>query len=156
MKLNILLVDDNYAVRKTIRDQLRGWGYHMEEAANGLEALEKLIQLAGSENRPNIVLVDWHMPELDGIAVLEQLRADAPPNTFLPVLVLTGDSSQDARKRALAAGAKDFVIKPFEMDEVLLRIHNLLETSHLQREITAQNQVLERRVAEEREVVNRN
>jgi putative two-component system response regulator len=96
----------------------------------------------------DLVLLDLHMPELDGVAVLEQLRADAPPNTFLPVLVLTGDASRDARKRALAAGAKDFVTKPFEMDEVLLRIHNLLETSRLHREITAQNQALERRVAE--------
>ncbi|HEU5170567.1 MAG TPA: HD domain-containing phosphohydrolase, partial [Gemmatimonadales bacterium] len=95
---------------------------------------------------PDLVLLDLHMPGLDGVAVLEQLQADAPPHAYLPVLVLTGDSSQDARRRALAAGAKDFVAKPFELDEIVLRIRNLLETRFLHREIIAQNQVLERRV----------
>ena len=56
MKLNILLVDDNQAVRKMIRNQLLNWDYNLDEASNGLEALEKLIQMAGSENRPNIAV----------------------------------------------------------------------------------------------------
>ena len=55
------------------------------------------------------------------------------------MLVLTGDSSQQARRRALSKGAKDFVIKPFEVDEVLLRIRNLLETKYLHREIATEN-----------------
>ena len=63
MNLKILLVDDNEAIRNMICGQLRSWGYELDVAANGLEALEKLMQLAGSENRPNIVLADWHMPE---------------------------------------------------------------------------------------------
>jgi putative two-component system response regulator len=64
------------------------------------------------------------------------------------VLVLTGDSSPEARRRALSEGAKDFLTKPFEVDEVLLRIRNLLETRYLHREITTQNQLLEKRVRE--------
>src|SRR5512143_547998 len=135
----ILIVDDEQSNVRALDRLLRAAGY-----TNIVTTMDP-TQVRGLYRDHDLVLLDLHMPELDGIAVLEQLRADAPPNTFLPVLVLTGDSSQDARKRALAAGAKDFVIKPFEMDEVLLRIHNLLETSHLQREITAQNQVLERR-----------
>ena len=138
----ILIVDDEQSNVRALDRLLRAAGY------TNIVATIDPTQVRGLYRDHDLVLLDLHMPELDGIAVLEQLRADAPPNTFLPVLVLTGDSSQDARKRALSAGAKDFVIKPFEIDEVLLRIHNLLETSHLQREITAQNQVLERRVAE--------
>jgi CheY-like chemotaxis protein len=72
----------------------------------------------------------------------------AAPHSYLPVLVLTGDSSQQARRRALSKGAKDFVTKPFEVDEVLLRIRNLLETKYLHRAIATENIQLERRVKE--------
>jgi cyclic di-GMP phosphodiesterase len=98
------------------------------------------------EHDPDVVLLDLHMPKLDGIGVLQALRVAAGPQAFVPVLVLTGDSSAEARRRALSAGAKDFLTKPFEVGEVLLRIRNLLETRHLHREITAQNQLLEQRV----------
>jgi putative two-component system response regulator len=72
----------------------------------------------------------------------------AAPQSYLPVLVLTGDWSQQARRRALSKGAKDFVTKPFEVDEVLLRIRNLLETKYLHREIATENVLLEQRVKE--------
>lgn len=138
----ILIVDDEQSNVRALDRLLRAAGY------TNIVATMDPAQVQGLYRDHDLVLLDLHMPELDGVAVLERLRADASPNTFLPVLVLTGDASRDARKRALAAGAKDFVTKPFEMDEVLLRIHNLLETSRLHREITAQNQALERRVAE--------
>lgn len=138
----ILIVDDEQSNLRALDRLLRAAGY-----TNILATMDP-AQVRRLYREHDLVLLDLHMPKLGGIEVLEQLRADAPPNTFLPVLVLTGDSSREARKRALAAGAKDFLSKPFEMDEVLLRIRNLLETSQLHREITAQNQALERRVAE--------
>ena len=98
------------------------------------------------ERDPDLILLDLHMPKLDGFGVLQQLRAAAPPHAFVPVLVLTGDRSAAARRQALSAGAKDFLTKPFEVDEVLLRISNLLETRYLHREITTQNILLEQRV----------
>jgi putative two-component system response regulator len=98
------------------------------------------------DHDPDVVLLDLHMPKLDGLGVMRQLRAAAPPQAYVPVLVLTGDSSAKARRQALSAGAKDFLTKPFEVDEVLLRIRNLLETRHLHREIVTQNQLLEQRV----------
>ena len=101
-----------------------------------------------AEQEPDLVLLDLHMPVLDGVAVLERLAEVAAPQSYLPVLVLTGDSSQQARRRALSKGAKDFVTKPFEVDEVLLRIRNLLETKYLHREIATENVVLEQRVRE--------
>jgi CheY-like chemotaxis protein len=77
MKLNILLVDDNQELRGMIRNQLEEWEYGVHEASDGLEALEKLMQLAGTNDRPNIVLVDWHMPGLDGIKLCRWIKSSS-------------------------------------------------------------------------------
>ena len=83
------------------------------------------------ELEPDLLLLDLHMPHLDGVAVLTALRAALPDGVFLPVIVLTADLSSDAKERALAAGAKDFLAKPLDRTEVLLRVGNLLETRAL-------------------------
>jgi len=113
MKLNILLVDDNQAVRKMIRNQLLNWDYNLDEASNGLEALEKLIQMAGSENRPNIVLVDWHMPELDGIALCKWIKSCQAYKTgpHLYVLFLTVSEGVENETLAFKAGADGYIVK---------------------------------------------
>jgi two-component system, cell cycle response regulator len=113
MKLNILLVDDNQAVRKMIQRQLRTWGYELDEAANGLEALEKLMQKAGSESRPNIVLVDWHMPELDGIALCKWIKTCQAYRTgpHLYVLFLTISDGIENETMAFKAGADGYIVK---------------------------------------------
>jgi diguanylate cyclase (GGDEF)-like protein len=113
MKLSILLVDDNQAVRSTIRNQLRNWGYSLDEAANGLEALEKLMQKAGSEDRPNIVLVDWHMPELDGIALCKWIKSCQAYKTgpHLYVLFLTINEGIENETLAFKAGADGYIVK---------------------------------------------
>ena len=80
---------------------------------------------------PDLVLLDLHMPQLDGFAVMEALRLLVPGDRFLPVLVLTADVTPEVRERSLAAGAKDFLTKPFDRNEVLLRVSNLLETRAL-------------------------
>jgi CheY-like chemotaxis protein len=71
------------------------------------------------------------MPKLDGFGVMEQLAAQLPGDAFLPILILTADIRPEVKRRALSAGAKDFVTKPFDRTEVLLRIQNLLETRFL-------------------------
>jgi len=80
---------------------------------------------------PDLVLLDLHMPDLDGFAVMESLKGLLPAGGFLPVLVLTADVTTEVKERALAAGAKDFLTKPFDRTEVLLRVANLLETRAL-------------------------
>ena len=80
------------------------------------------------ELQPDLVMLDLHMPGFDGLDVLEQLRKALPADEFLPVIVLTGDVRSEARDDALAAGAKDFVTKPFDHTEVVLRVQNLIET----------------------------
>jgi putative two-component system response regulator len=87
------------------------------------------------------------MPHLDGLAVMDELNEIAEA-TYLPILILTGDLSPEARRDALSRGAKDFVHKPFSTDEVLLRIGTLLETRFLYLQIQNQNQILEAKVRE--------
>jgi DNA-binding response OmpR family regulator len=79
-------------------------------------------------------LLDLNMPGLDGFAVLKQFRELATAADFLPVLMLTSDSTAETRSRALAAGATDFLGKPVDYSEVLLRIRNLLQTRFLYRQ----------------------
>ena len=68
------------------------------------------------------------MPHVDGVAALEQLASAIPPDDYLPVVILTGDATAEARERALSRGAHDFLAKPLNRTEVCLRVGNLLET----------------------------
>jgi putative two-component system response regulator len=140
----ILVVDNEAANVRTLSRILKVAGYTNVVATTDPTAVLALF----AEQEPDLVLLDLHMPVLDGVAVLERLAEVAAPQSYLPVLVLTGDASQQARRRALSKGAKDFVTKPFEVDEVLLRIRNLLETKFLHREIATENVQLEQRVRE--------
>jgi putative two-component system response regulator len=97
---------------------------------------------------PDLILLDLHMPFLDGFEVLERLGKLIRPGHYLPIMVLTADISNEAKERALSMGAKDFLTKPFNFTEVLLRIRNLLETRLLHQKLETQNLVLEQRVQE--------
>jgi len=113
MKLNVLLVDDEPVIRKMIGSQLLDWGYGLDEAANGLDALEKLILKAGSENRPNILLVDWHMPELDGLALCKWVKNCQAYGTgpHLYVLFLTVSEGVENETLAFKSGADGYILK---------------------------------------------
>ena len=87
------------------------------------------------------------MPHLDGLQVMDQLNEIAEAS-YLPILILSGDLTPEARREALSRGAKDFVNKPFQPDELLLRIKTLLETRLLYIQIQSQNQLLEAKVRE--------
>mgnify|MGYP001549994073 CR=1 FL=1 len=143
-RVRILVVDDEESSVRALTRILRSAGYENVFPTTDPTSVVGLYR----EHEPDLVLLDLHMPGCDGLAVLAQLRALAEAYTYVPVLVLTGDPSPSARRQALAAGAKDFVTKPFEVDEVLLRIKNLLETRRLHQEIVSQNRRLEQRVAE--------
>ena len=143
-KARILVVDDETTNLRALSRILGAAGYTNVACTTDPTRVLELY----AEQEPDLVLLDLHMPVLDGVAVLERLAQVAQPQSYLPVLVLTGDPSQQARRRALSEGAKDFVTKPFEVDEVLLRIRNLLETRFLHREIASEKAVLEERVRE--------
>jgi putative two-component system response regulator len=97
--------------------------------------------------RPDLILLDLHMPHMDGLQVMDELNQIAEAS-YLPILMLTGDVSQEAKQEALSRGAKDFLNKPFHSDEVMLRIGTLLETRFLYLQIQSQNQMLEAKVRE--------
>jgi signal transduction histidine kinase len=100
------------------------------------------------EMKPDLVLLDLMMPHFDGFAVMRQLAEQRGPEEFVPVMVLTADVTESAKKRALAAGATDFLIKPFDRTEAVLRITNLLRTRRVHVALAAQNEILEQKVSD--------
>jgi putative two-component system response regulator len=139
----ILIVDDEAANVELLRRLLARAGFtRIDSTIDPREAAPMFERL-----RPDLVLLDLHMPHMSGLQVIDELNGlgDA---TYLPILMLTGDMTPEARREALSRGAKDFVNKPFHADEVLLRIRTLLETRFLYLQIQSQNQMLEAKVQE--------
>lgn len=140
----ILIVDDEPANVRLLQRMLAVAGYpNVHTTTSAADALALFVRLT-----PDIVLLDLHMPEMDGIELMRRFQAMLAPGDFLPMVMLTGDLSPDVRQRALAEGAIDFVTKPFEVSEVLLRIRNLLQTRMLHLELRTRNERLEMRVQE--------
>jgi EAL domain-containing protein (putative c-di-GMP-specific phosphodiesterase class I) len=104
--------------------------------------------------RPDVVLLDLHMPGLDGVAVMDAIREVTPPDDFVPVIVLTADATTTARDRVLAAGASDFLTKPVDRTEVVLRTRNLLHNRRLHRNMQQYNAELRREI-DERNAIER-
>lgn len=100
------------------------------------------------ERRPDLIILDLQMPVLDGFDVMTKLAEVMPAQDYVPILVLTANITPQTRLKALAQGAKDFVTKPFDQTEVLLRIKNLLETRHLHVQLRDANASLEEKVRE--------
>src|SRR5260370_16349175 len=100
------------------------------------------------EINPDLVLLDLQMPHIDGLSLLKQLQSRIPEDTYLPFLILTADLSDRSKQEAIALGGKDFLTKPFDQMEVVLRIYNLLETRLLHLELQRYNRTLEEKVRE--------
>jgi CheY-like chemotaxis protein len=129
----ILIVDDEEANVLVLDRLLRRSGYqNLVSTPDARKALDLFLT-----EQPDLVLLDLAMPHLDGFQVMQQLQARMQPGGYLPILVLTADVTPEAMKRALAMGARDFITKPFDPTEVLLRIRNLLETRALYLELEA-------------------
>ncbi len=107
-----LVVDDSRAVRMIIAKTLRDLGYEVREAANGREALEVI---AVEKTAVKLVLADWNMPEIDGLELLKQLRRISTPDS-LAVVMVTTETGMGRMAAALAAGANEYVMKPFTRD----------------------------------------
>lgn len=140
----ILIIDDEPVNIRLLEMTLADEAYRN---VRGLTDPARAVEVY-NEFHPDIILLDLHMPHVDGFEVMVRLRPVTPPDEFLPILVLTADISPEVKRRALGTGASDFVTKPFDTTEVLLRVKNLLTTraSHLR--ISNHNQILETMVAE--------
>ena len=120
----ILIVDDEEANVYLLESMLADEGYR--NVIGTRDARHALVLF--DSNPPDLILLDLHMPHLDGFEVLRQIMQRTPPDAYIPVLVLTADITPEAKQRALSGGAKDFLTKPLDATEALLRIRNLLET----------------------------
>lgn len=114
----ILIVDDAEFLRLRISKMLVGEGYQVFEADNGLKAIE-----AYQANRPDLVLMDVTMPEMDGLTALKNIRSF---DSKAKVIMLTALGQESVVLEAIKSGARDFVVKPFERDRVLTAIQKLL------------------------------
>ena len=140
----ILIVDDEEANVLLLARLLSRAGFtHVRTTTNPRKALPLFQELA-----PDLVVLDLRMPELDGFGVLAQLREVTAPSDFLPVLAITGDASPETRRAVIEAGANDFLEKPFDASEVVVRVKNLLTTRLLHRSLQRQNDQLEDKVRE--------
>ncbi len=140
----ILIVDDEAQNVRLLEALLRRAGYHEVTTETDPREVHALVR----SRDPDLILLDLHMPHLSGFQVMEQIVPEIPHGVYLPILVLTGDTDSHRRERALSAGARDFLTKPFESGEVLLRIKNLLETRLFNKELRGHNETLEEKVRE--------
>jgi len=116
---NILIVDDAIFMRRIISDVLKNNGYNIVgEASNGVEAIKKYKKL-----KPNLVLMDITMPEKNGIEAVKDIIAIDPEAKVIMCSAMGQDSMV---KESIVAGAKDFIVKPFQSDDVLKKVKNLI------------------------------
>jgi putative two-component system response regulator len=128
----ILIVDDEEPNVRLLERMLR----RAVPAAELLSTTDsRTVTAMYTEFKPDLILLDLRMPHMDGFAVLEALQPLISRDSYLPILVLTADVTPAAKQRALSSGAKDFLTKPFDPTEVILRITNLLETRALHVEL---------------------
>ena len=139
LNANILIVDDQAANVQLLEQMLRNDGYRLLTSTMDPHAVCALHR----DNHYDLILLDLLMPGMDGFQVMEALK-ETETDGYLPVLVIT--AQPDHKLRALAAGAKDFVSKPFDLVEVKTRIRNMLEVRLLYKKLEHYNQVLEQTV----------
>src|SRR3954467_15961806 len=144
LNAGILVVDDKDANVQLLKGMLRIAGYVAVDSTTQPAKVCELHRV----NRYSLILLDLQMPGMDGFQVMEALR-EIETGGYLPVLVIT--AQPDHKLRALKAGARDFVSKPFDLAEVLMRVQNMLEVRLLHRE----TQTLYDRVAAEQKVADR-
>jgi len=143
-RAKILIVDDQEQNVRLLERLLQQAGYTTVESTTDPRRALPLF----SEFQPDLILLDLTMPHLDGFGVMRELAGHIATDDYLPILILTADVTPEAKRRALSAGAKDFLTKPFDVVEVLLRIENLLHARFLHRELQIQNETLEEQIRE--------
>lgn len=142
-KMKILIIDDEPLNIALLEDILSGAGYTRLQSLTDSRLATEICE----SYSPDLILLDLMMPYVDGFTVLETVRT-ASRDVFLPIIVLTADANEESKRRALAAGATNFLLKPFDDLEVLLRIKNMLEIRHLHVQLDMQRAAFEEAVRE--------
>lgn len=123
----ILLVDDMRATLRLLERMLGKAGYVNVRSTTRADEVLSLYR----QERPDLILLDLHMPGVNGLDLLDQLHEEIGPGDYLPIMVVTGDTTHEAKLQALTLGAKDFLVKPVDTIETMLKIRILLETRAL-------------------------
>ena len=130
MKERVLVVDDDPDIVQFVSVNLELEGYEVSSATDGKEALASI-----TADAPDLVILDIMMPEMDGLAVLRRMRAH-PTSANVPVIVLTAKALPQDRIRGLELGADDYISKPFELDELLVRVRTVLQRAKAMRDLS--------------------
>jgi DNA-binding response OmpR family regulator len=141
-KARIIIVDDEPANVRLLERILERAGY--AQLLGITDPGQAIHEYSGYQ--PDLVILDLMMPQMDGFGVMHELSKKIPEGTYIPILVLTADTPRQSRERALSMGASDFLTKPFDQTEVLLRIRNLLQIRAMHLKLLDQNAVLEEKV----------
>lgn len=139
----LLIIDDNSANLNWLEQLLEWAGYKNVRSCQDPLLAENTIR----EYEPDLIILDLHMPQISGLKILTELRQRQVANEFLPVLVFTGDATTKTRREALECGASDFLTKPGEANEIILRVKNFLLTRWMHRQLQDDNLRLETQVA---------
>jgi class 3 adenylate cyclase len=145
----ILVVDDDEEVRDVVCSILRAEYYEVLEAANGSDALNII-----TENKPDLIISDVKMPGMSGYELLEKIKADKV-NRSIPFILITGQDSQEMRLEGLGAGADDYLSKPFNNKELVIRIKNLVKLYKQEKELKRLNEEMEKKISEQLKVIMR-
>jgi putative two-component system response regulator len=141
-EMRILIVDDEPANVALLEDMLSDQSYVQVKSTTDSREVVELC----SEFDPDLILLDLFMPHMDGFTVLEALSGNRT-KVFLPIIVLTADVNEQTKLRALNLGATDFLNKPLDHIEVLLRIRNMLETRRIHQLLDNRRAALENAIA---------
>jgi len=117
MGLKVLVVDDEEDIAEVIQDRLEAYGFAVVTAGNGVEALRKL-----SMEKFDGIFLDIKMPEMGGVEVLEEVRKR---DRKIPIIIITSSSTKDSALEAMAKGANDYILKPFEWEDLKAKIEKV-------------------------------
>lgn len=119
MASKILIVDDSASVRQVVSIALKAAGYEVMEACDGKDALTKL-----TGEKLNLIISDVNMPNMDGITMVKEIKK-MPAYKFTPIIMLTTEGAEEKKKEGQAAGAKAWIVKPFQPDQMLKAVSML-------------------------------
>lgn len=138
----ILIVDDDPVIQKYLSILLRKDNYHCIRATNGIEAIRKV-----KTSNPDLILLDVMMPEIDGLEVCKKLKGHLSTH-HIPIIIITGFADRDMKVKGLSAGANDFLTKPIDKLELMVRVKNLLKIKEFEDVLSSHNKLLKREVEE--------
>ena len=138
----ILLSDDDPVILKYLSAVLEKFDYRYITATNGIEAIERVKTYS-----PDLILLDVMMPEMDGLEVCKKLKGD-PTTHHIPIIIMTGSIDRELRIKGLSAGANDFLTKPIDRPELIVRIRNLLRIKEFEDFLSNHNDLLKTEVEE--------